>query len=93
MREIGVKELKATLSEALRAAESGERITVTKHGRAIAEFGPPRTAETPDQQMQRLIAEGLVKPATKPVPQQEPPLYKAESPASDFIFAEREAER
>ncbi len=28
--------------------EQGERITVTKHGRPVAEFGPPSAAETDD---------------------------------------------
>ncbi|MCO5314739.1 MAG: type II toxin-antitoxin system prevent-host-death family antitoxin [Solirubrobacterales bacterium] len=36
------------MSEALRAVEQGERITVTKHGRPVAEFGPPSAAETDD---------------------------------------------
>lgn len=94
MREIGVKELKASLSEALRTVESGERVTVTRHGRPVAELGPPsRAEETPDQHMRRLIADGAVTPATKPAPTDAPTPIVTGKSASDFILAEREAER
>lgn len=93
MRDIGVKELKARLSDALRAAESGESIRVTRHGRPVAELVPPRDPVTPEEQMRRLVAAGKVKPATKPLPTGEPPLYKAKQSVSDLILAEREAGR
>ncbi len=93
MREIGVKELKAGLSEALRAAEGGEPIRVTRHGRPVAELVPPRETVSPDEQMRRLVAAGKVKPATRPLPVGQPPLYKSKRSVSDLILAEREDER
>ena len=40
MVAIGVRELKARLSEYLKRAQSGERLTVTDRGRAIAVISP-----------------------------------------------------
>ncbi len=93
MREIGVKELKAGLSEALRAAEGGEPIRVTRHGKPVAELIPPRESAAPEEQVRRLVAAGKMKPAAKPRPAEDPPLYKTERSISDLILAEREAER
>ena len=39
--EMSVREARAQFATALSAAERGERVTITKHGRAIAELGPP----------------------------------------------------
>jgi len=39
--DIGVRELKATLSGVLQRAAAGEFITVTDRGRPIAVIGPP----------------------------------------------------
>lgn len=39
--DLGVRELKATLSAALQRAAAGEVITVTDRGRPIAILGPP----------------------------------------------------
>lgn len=38
--EISVRELKSHLSEYLRRARTGEQLTVTSHGKAIAVLGP-----------------------------------------------------
>jgi antitoxin (DNA-binding transcriptional repressor) of toxin-antitoxin stability system len=42
MKVVGVKELKARLSEYLRMARAGETVLVTDRGEAIAELGPTR---------------------------------------------------
>ena len=39
--DVGVRELKATLSATLQRAAAGEVITVTDRGRPIAVLGPP----------------------------------------------------
>jgi prevent-host-death family protein len=39
-REVPVKEAKAKLTELLRAAEAGERIVLTRHGKAVADLVP-----------------------------------------------------
>lgn len=89
MREIGVRELKATLSEVLRQVEQGEPVRVTSRGRVVAEIVPPRTL-TPEEHMRRLVEQGRVTPATKPHPARPPPLIDTGRSASDLIIADRE---
>ena len=38
--ELAVKEAKAKLSELIAAAEKGERVVITRHGKAVAEIIP-----------------------------------------------------
>lgn len=40
MRTIGAFEAKNRLSELLEAAENGEEVMITKHGRPVAKLGP-----------------------------------------------------
>lgn len=42
--EMSVREARAHFADALAAAERGERITITKNGKAVAELGPPTPA-------------------------------------------------
>jgi prevent-host-death family protein len=59
--DVGVRELKAKLSEYLRRAEQGDVIVVTERGRAKAVLGPvPGRA-----QLERGIAEGWVAAPTR----------------------------
>ena len=39
--EMSVREARAQFATALSAAERGERVTITKNGKPIAEIGPP----------------------------------------------------
>jgi antitoxin (DNA-binding transcriptional repressor) of toxin-antitoxin stability system len=48
MKAIGIKELKARLSEYLRAVEAGETVLVTRHDEVVAEIRPPRRAARDD---------------------------------------------
>lgn len=60
--EAGVRELRDHLSRYLAVVREGNEVTVTDHGHAIARLVPldrPRPLD-------RLIAEGLVTPATAP---------------------------
>jgi len=60
--EAGVRELRDHLSRYLDIVRDGQEITVTDHGKAVARLVPldqPRPLD-------RLIAEGLVTPATAP---------------------------
>lgn len=92
MREIGVRELKAALSETLRSAGAGERIRVTVHGRPIADIVPTGAADEVDP-LEALVREGILVPATRPLPTATPrPLLGTES-ATAIILAERDAER
>jgi prevent-host-death family protein len=54
MREVGIRELKAHLSEVLEAVEAGETIGVTNHGRLVAHIVPTNRLPSSEQ-----IAEAL----------------------------------
>ncbi|MGH3048511.1 MAG: type II toxin-antitoxin system Phd/YefM family antitoxin [Gaiellaceae bacterium] len=92
MRTIGVRELKATLSEALRQVERGERIRVTSRGRVVADIVPAGSGAS-DDPLAELIAQGRVTPASMPVPREPPPLVRGRGSATEYILAEREADR
>lgn len=91
MREIGVTELNATLSATLRSVARGEEVRVTVRGRPVANIVPVR--EDDDERMRRLIAEGRITPATKPMPRHPTPLSPGRRSATAIVLAEREAER
>ncbi len=44
--EMSVREGKAQFSAIIAAAERGETVTITKHGKVVAEISPPRLAKT-----------------------------------------------
>lgn len=54
---VGVRELKAQLSEYLRRVKAGETVIITERGRAIGRIVPE--AETLDEKLRRLIDAGL----------------------------------
>ena len=68
MTTVGVKELKARLSEYLRAVKRGETVIVTEHDRVIAELHAPRTdrnaVDDIAESLDRLAAAGEVSRAT-----------------------------
>ena len=62
--EAGIRELKDNLSRYIRRIEAGERISVTAHGRVVAELVPPgagsRTARR--SRFDELVATGVIRP-------------------------------
>jgi prevent-host-death family protein len=58
MGTVGVRDLKNRLSEFLRRAAGGERITVTDRGRPIAVLTPPDTPPD-DEHIRWMVREGL----------------------------------
>ena len=60
----GIRELKDHLSRYIRRIEAGERISVTAHGRVVAELVPPgRGGRTsPASRWDELIAAGILHP-------------------------------
>jgi prevent-host-death family protein len=92
MREIGVRELKRSLSETLRAVGRGEQVRVTVRGRPVADIVPARAADE-DDRLRRLVAEGRVVPPARAKPGRAPAPAKARRSASSLILAERDAER
>jgi len=60
--QVGVRELRDRLSTWLEAVASGREITVTDRGKPVARIVPV----TGRSKLDRLIAEGLVDPASRP---------------------------
>jgi prevent-host-death family protein len=92
MREIGVRELKGTLSETLRAVERGEQVRVTLRGRPVADI-VPAGAPTGGDRIRRLVAEGRLVPPARSRPPRAPRPVKAGRSASALVLIERDEER
>ena len=77
MKAVGVRELKAQLSQYLRDVVAGEVVLITDRGRVVAELRAPQSATrplTPQQQRLRALAERM--PLTMGRPH-DPSLYRA----------------
>lgn len=97
MRTIGVRELKARLSEALREVQRGDVILVTDRGRVIAELRSPTVSARPSSAVERALADmaargelRLGEPAPDPYPAS--PLKKPAGTARRWLAAERDDE-
>ena|SRR5438874_7567942 len=62
---VGLRELRHKTSEVLARVRHGETIDVTEYGRLIARIVPVEDRETPPV-LDRLAAEGRVRPALRP---------------------------
>lgn len=92
MREIGVRDLKASLSEVLRSVGRGQQVRVTMRGEPIADIVPAGTPRG-DERLKQLIADGRIAAPTRSLPGSAPPLAKARASASALVLAERDDER
>jgi prevent-host-death family protein len=92
MREIGVRELKATLSQTLRAVARGQQVRVTLRGRPLADI-VPAGAPAKDDRLRRLMAQGRLVAPARARPTQTPRPVKSDRSASGLVLAEREVER
>ncbi|MFT0848325.1 type II toxin-antitoxin system prevent-host-death family antitoxin [Actinomycetaceae bacterium L2_0104] len=65
-RSVGIRDLRANLSNYLKQVRSGEKFTITDHGQAIATLQP---IEAPSR-IEALLAEGIAKAPSqsKPLP-------------------------
>lgn len=70
MERIGIRELRQNASEYVRRAEEGETIELTDRGRPVARLTPI----PPGGVLERLIAEGKVRPAKGDLVAAGPPL-------------------
>lgn len=61
---VGVRELRQNLSVYLARVKKGEALTVTEHGAVVAVLKP---AQASDSALARLLAEGRVQAATRPL--------------------------
>jgi|SRR5438309_6514332 len=64
MLQIGIRALKAGLSEFVRRAANGETIVVTERGRPVAELVPHRSTELPAR-LAEMVRRGEVTLASK----------------------------
>ncbi len=64
MKQVGVRELRQNLSVYLRQVQQGESLEVTEHGHPVAVLAPLRK---PDDPIERLVAEGRARPATRSI--------------------------
>jgi prevent-host-death family protein len=92
MREIGVRELKSSLSSVLHEVEEGEQVRVTIRGRAVADI-VPAAARASDGRLRELVASGRVTPASRPRPARLARPAKGKRSASAIVLAERDDER
>jgi prevent-host-death family protein len=91
MNRVGVRELRQNLSVYLRRVKRGETLEVTERGETVAKLTP---AHEPQGVLERLIAEGKVRPATRriqdlPPPVKLPPGSPSISETLDDIRADR----
>ena len=78
--EIGIREFKNRLSEILQRANEGEQITITNHGEAICLLSPVKHEEIKrPAYLERAIAEGRVRPATRTSMSQSTPIKPRKS--------------
>lgn len=92
MDEIGVRELKSSLSETLRSVSRGRQVRVTVRGEAVADIVPAGMARN-DDGVRRLVAEGRLVPPSRSLPRRAPRLRESSRSASSLILQEREDER
>lgn len=81
---IGIRDLRDGLSRHLAEVRKGHTITVTEHGHVIARIVP---VDQPDA-LERLIAEGRVRPAAHPKRSAPEPIV-ADGTVSDLVADQR----
>lgn len=92
MHEVGVRELKASLSSMLRRVEGGEQVKVTVRGRHVADIVPAGSRRS-SERLRALVAEGRITPATGARPDRgRRPLATGRSATAE-VLAERDDER
>jgi prevent-host-death family protein len=92
MRQLGVRELKRSLSRVLHAVSRGEQVRVTLRGRPIADIVPAREAAQEDR-LRELVAQGRVQLPGRAHPPRAPRLAPGHRRASELVLAERDDER
>jgi prevent-host-death family protein len=83
--EVGIRELRADFSRWLKRVRAGEEIVVTDRGKAVARL-LPMNGERP---IDRLIAAGVVRPATGEESSRLPAPIEGVGPISDLVLEGR----
>ena len=84
--EVGIRALKQNASAVVARASAGEVITITEHGRAVAQLVP-----LPATTLDGLIAAGLARPASRSI--SDLPRPKKGPPISPVLQEMRDSER
>ena len=84
MIQVGVRELRNNLSRYLDRVRAGEEVVVTDRGRAVARVLPVGA----ERVLERLIAEGVVTPASQPKRRARAPI-KGTGTVSDLVADQR----
>ena len=92
MREIGVRELKASLGATLRAVAGGERVRVTVRGKHVADLVPAGSPPG-DERIRELAAAGRIVLPARAQAEKAPPLGRGRTSATGEVLADRDAER
>jgi len=92
MREIGVRELKQSLSQTLRAVSRGQQVRVTLRGQPLADI-VPAGASSEDDRLRELVADGRLVAPTLARSSRAPRLARTPRSASSLVLSEREADR
>lgn len=69
MASAGIREIKDNLSRYIRRTEAGERVSITAHGRVVAELVPPgegSQASSSSPVLEKLLAAGVARPPSEP---------------------------
>ncbi|MFO7777121.1 MAG: type II toxin-antitoxin system prevent-host-death family antitoxin [Nitriliruptoraceae bacterium] len=85
MTEAGIRDLRDHLSRYLARVQAGEELTVTDRGRPVARLVPVDSENTFD----RLVADGLVVPATTRGRSRPRTRGTAAAPVSDLVAEQR----
>ncbi len=64
--KIGLREANQRFSKIMKVVREGEEVTLTERGKPIARIIPITQPDDSEAAIARLVAEGLLRPATKP---------------------------
>lgn len=86
---VGIRELKAKLSEYVERAARGEIISVTRRGRLRAQLTPVPGNEAQDPALERGIREGWITPRKRPPARIEPLGLKSRMSVEELLAEDR----
>ena len=89
METVGIRELKAQLSEYLRRVQTGQHLTITAHGRPIATIAPVKRAPKLEW-LHAMVAEGRASwSGGKPKGLRTKIRWRGGKPASEMVLEDR----
>jgi len=80
--EVGIRELRLSLSQYVARARTGTEVIVTDHGRPVARLGPIDEGE---EKYARLVREGRITPAKRPKRTTLPPPVEVPGEATGLV--------